>query len=292
MYSPGSPKEIQVELHRAHDEAPEIVELSRLPRVAGKGYLAGEQPDGITTLNKKGVSAKVRVLLRQEGPNDGCLVAETTSGNSGEWRVDGLSPHLKFDVIGRLDGHDDSGAFDVAPVPTDWMYLHGAFEPNDTLDGMEGAVTILGGEPPYTLQINVPPPNGITMAIDRRNILLIGTSAEQGLHTVQAEVFSGNGLSLPITITIPIGVFAPPVLSEAGIAKLFKPTRLTPFVGWAGNEPRGHKDVGEALMPPASPAASPVWDSTLYPPAKFDFDIAKLFKPTRFDLHINWKEGQ
>ena len=83
----------------------------------GNGYLAGSFPDGITTLNGVPVAATVRVHYRpEEGePGDGELVASTTSGADGTWRIDGLNPALKYDIIGRLDGQNDVIAANVSP---------------------------------------------------------------------------------------------------------------------------------------------------------------------------------
>jgi len=85
---------------------------------AGNGYLAGSFPDGITTLNGVPVAATVRVHYRpEEGvPGDGVLVASTESGADGTWRIDGLNPTLKYDIISRLDGQNDVIAANVQPV--------------------------------------------------------------------------------------------------------------------------------------------------------------------------------
>ncbi len=74
------------------------------PIVVGDGYLAGEPPNGLTTVAGVPESAEVRVLLRCAGRHDGALVAKTVSSNTGQWRIDGLDPDLKYDVVGRQDG--------------------------------------------------------------------------------------------------------------------------------------------------------------------------------------------
>lgn len=84
--------------------------------IPGTGYLAGEFPDGITTVEGVPVDATVRVLLRSTDPAlDGLVMAETRSRHDGTWRVDGLNTSLRFDVIGRKAGHNDVIMADVTP---------------------------------------------------------------------------------------------------------------------------------------------------------------------------------
>lgn len=75
----------------------------------GAGYLAGEYPDGITTIEGIPVSAEVRILYRTATGElgDGVLVASTQSALDGTWRIDGLNPALLYDVVARYDGQND-----------------------------------------------------------------------------------------------------------------------------------------------------------------------------------------
>lgn len=84
---------------------------------SGNGYLAGEYPSGTSTVDGVPVAATVRVLYRPiEGiPTDGVLVALTQSAPDGTWRVDGLDPALKFDVVGRKSGFNDVIMANVSP---------------------------------------------------------------------------------------------------------------------------------------------------------------------------------
>lgn len=90
-----------------------------LEGVAGPGYLAGAFPGGITTVKGIPTSATVRVLYRpEEGTlGDGVLVAQVQSAPDGTWRVDGLDPALKFDVIGRKQGFRDVILPGLSPKP-------------------------------------------------------------------------------------------------------------------------------------------------------------------------------
>lgn len=82
----------------------------------GAGYLAGEFPDGATTVNGVPVPAIVRVLLREPGAGDGALVAQVESASDGTWRVDGLDPTKKYDVVGRKPTFNDVIMSDVSPA--------------------------------------------------------------------------------------------------------------------------------------------------------------------------------
>lgn len=83
----------------------------------GDGYLAGDAPDGTTTVEGTPTPITVRVVLRtpQGSAGDGLLVAETQSNAAGLWRVEGLNPLLRYDVIGRLLGKKDVIVSDVTP---------------------------------------------------------------------------------------------------------------------------------------------------------------------------------
>lgn len=83
----------------------------------GAGYLAGEYPGGTTTVDGVPQSADVLARLRLPGSYfDGLTVATTTSASDGTWRVDGLNPNLRYDVIGRKDGFNDVIVSNVQPV--------------------------------------------------------------------------------------------------------------------------------------------------------------------------------
>jgi hypothetical protein len=87
-----------------------------VPRV-GAGRLAGEFPDGTTTVDGVPVAAEVRVLLRtaSSATGDGAVVAVVQSAPDGTWLVANLPPGLKFDVVGRKSGHNDVIVANVSP---------------------------------------------------------------------------------------------------------------------------------------------------------------------------------
>lgn len=84
----------------------------------GEGYLAGDYPAGISRIDGVPGSATIRVLYRTEqgNPGDGVIVAEVQSGVDGTWRVDGLNPSLRFDVICRKDDYKDMILSNVSPA--------------------------------------------------------------------------------------------------------------------------------------------------------------------------------
>lgn len=89
----------------------------RVKPAPGNGYLAGEFPDGITTVEGAPVSATVRILYRPAAGalGDGVVVAEVQSAPDGTWRVDGLNPTLRYDVVGRKAGLKDVIMSNVQP---------------------------------------------------------------------------------------------------------------------------------------------------------------------------------
>ena len=82
------------------------------------GYFAGTFPDGIVTIAGKPIAANIRILLRTilNGYGDGSIVATTRSNPDGTWRVNGLDPTLRYDVVARYDGENDVIMSDVTPM--------------------------------------------------------------------------------------------------------------------------------------------------------------------------------
>lgn len=103
-------------------QKPQPLELTwrgKIPsKLKGTGYLAGELPGGATMVEGVPTQAEVRVLWRGPAghPSDGVLVAKTQSAPDGTWRVDGLNPNLRYDVVGRKDGFNDVIVSNVHPV--------------------------------------------------------------------------------------------------------------------------------------------------------------------------------
>lgn len=96
--------------------------VARPPRNMAKkrvdGFLAGEFPDGITSVEGVPTACEVRVLLRRQSGQfgDGRVVAITTSAPDGTWIVTGLNPELRYDVVCRHDDYNDMILSNVQPV--------------------------------------------------------------------------------------------------------------------------------------------------------------------------------
>lgn len=83
------------------------------------GYLAGETPGGITSVDGSPVSCLVRVFVRDTSGGVGfnnLLVASVQSGSPGTWRVDNLDISYRYDVIASLDGYNDVIMSNVQPL--------------------------------------------------------------------------------------------------------------------------------------------------------------------------------
>lgn len=83
----------------------------------GNGYFSSSFPDYLITVEGRPASGVIRVLLRTPKipEADGCLVATTTADVTGQWRVDGLDPNMRYDVVCRVDGYNDIIFSNVKP---------------------------------------------------------------------------------------------------------------------------------------------------------------------------------
>lgn len=83
----------------------------------GNGWLESNFPENITNIDGTPVSAVVRVIIRSDNKQiDGRVVASVKSGQDGMWRVDGLHPNLKYDVVSRLGGYNDIIYSNITPM--------------------------------------------------------------------------------------------------------------------------------------------------------------------------------
>lgn len=131
MYSPPFRLGIDVWVPRNY---PSIINEHTLSRTLtrnyyapGAGYLAGSFPDGITSIEGVPGSASIRVMYRVPGfPPDGVVVAETVSSPDGTWRIDGLNPDLKYDVICRHEGYNDMILSNVSPALDAGLKIEGS----------------------------------------------------------------------------------------------------------------------------------------------------------------------
>ena len=228
MYSQGSPNEINVILYREGGERADNVTLSRHLFSAQNGYLSGEAPEGLTTNENIPVSAKIRVVSREpEGfIGDGNIMSVTTSNEDGTWFAGGLSPSRTYDVVGRLDGHQDVIVSNLKPIPIDRIYTEGEITYNESTLRFEGALTVIGAFPPYSMLVITPPPDGCTVNLSGREITISGAALEapESPPLVNIQIDSSNGVLLGIMIGS--GGMVPPLNFAGAVKVVFKPTRL------------------------------------------------------------------
>ena len=183
----------------------------------GTGFLAGEFPGGAATVEGVPTQAEVRVLWRGPAGHaaDGVLVSKTQSAPDGTWRVEGLNPNLRYDVVGRLEGRNDVIASNVQPVRTDVITYSGEFTNTEDFNGVEGFITIESGLPPFTASVIEPLPHGLFPAIDGRKLIIDGTSDDEGVWDSVVRVTASNGVWMDVPVNILIGLKAPTNLKAA-----------------------------------------------------------------------------
>lgn len=177
----------------------------------GNGYLAGEFPGGTTTVEGAPVSATVRVLLRTESGHagDGAVVAEVQSAPDGTWRVDGLPTGLKYDVVGRKNGHNDVIMANVTPTSMmDISYIDNIL-PNETFTGALGYIELAGGMPPYAASVVDPLPAGLFPVVDGHQLIIDGTTTDDDVFNSTVRVTSSNGVTKDVPVKLVVGFKAP-----------------------------------------------------------------------------------
>lgn len=151
----------------------------------GDGYLAGEYPDGITSIEGAPVAATVRVLLRGTPgtPEDGLVVATTESSAAGTWLVYGLNPALRYDVVGRHADFNDTIMSNVQPRVVIDMALEGDLAVNSAGTELDGQIAVVGGTEPFTVTVTSgEAPPGITFGVSSRLLTASGFSMETGAY--------------------------------------------------------------------------------------------------------------
>ena len=173
---------------------------------SGADFLAGEFPGGRTTVEGVPQAATVRALWRGPAGHymDGVVVATTQSAPDGTWRIAGLNHKYRYDVVGRLSGHNDVIMSNVQPTRTDIVTLSGAFTDNEDFSGVAGSMTIESGMPPFTASVIEPLPYGLSPVIDGRKLIIDGTSHDVGVWESVVRVTDSNGLSADVPISIEI----------------------------------------------------------------------------------------
>ena len=164
------------------------------------GYLSGDFPGGVTTVDGTPVEATVRVLIRSIDPAlNGLVVSEVKSAPSGVWRVDGLMSGLKYDIVGRKAGFNDVIAANVSPL-----------DPPRIFDSvvqayigipLEHAIATFGGaEPLLVTKKSGTLPEGITFSGGK----LSGSwpTGSKGGYPIEFTVTDASGDSTDKTVTV------------------------------------------------------------------------------------------
>lgn len=181
---------------------------------SGPGYLAGEYPDGITTVEGSPQTATVNAYYELPS-GDWQLVASVTSSSSGAWQILGVNPDFLFHVIGRKEGYNDVLVSGAHPTRTDVVAATGSFSSNAVFDGVAGSVELVGGLPPYSADVITPLPFGLTPVIDGRKLTIDGTSSEDGNWSSMVRVTANNGPAVDVPVNALIGLKAPTNLKAA-----------------------------------------------------------------------------
>ena len=84
----------------------------RKAQYSDSGYFAGDFPDGITSVENI-PTGDLEVFVYTRSNNK--LVAKTKSAQDGTWRINGMNPNLRYDVICRCAGHNDMIWSNVSP---------------------------------------------------------------------------------------------------------------------------------------------------------------------------------
>lgn len=164
--------------------------------VAGHGYIAGEAPDGIVTLDNVPGRAEVDLLRR----SDHVWLQRQISRDDGTYRFEGLPLGVEFDVIGR-DMTNTWGDVIVSRVlpyaPPQITTASLSFQ-----SGIPAAVQMeaqYGGEP-FTWSVDVPPP-GLSLSASGE---WTGSATTPGSYPVVVSVLDtfGEGTSRSYTITV------------------------------------------------------------------------------------------
>jgi len=175
-----------------------------VPDFSGVGYLAGEAPDGLTTVVAVPVTATVQVLWRDPDTDEEHLVASTTSAPDGTWRITGLNHELEYVVRGIKDGWNDVTVVGAVPTRMDLVTATGVLETNEDGNGVAGSMLIEGGLPPYTVSVIDPLPYGLTPTIDYRTLTIIGTSDDGGTWDSTVRVTASNEVYIDIGVEVVI----------------------------------------------------------------------------------------
>lgn len=80
----------------------------------GVGYLGGDYPDGVVTVDGVPTDADIEVRLKNQNPTlNGTLIASTKASQSGTWKIPNIDMSETFDIIARKEGEQPICVSDV-----------------------------------------------------------------------------------------------------------------------------------------------------------------------------------
>lgn len=173
--------------------------------LTGDGYFAGEYPGGTTTVEGAPVSAAVLVYQRDSGQ----LIAQTESSQSGEWIVTGVDISKAHDIVGRKEGFNDVIVSNVMPTSMVVITYIDKILPNETFTGALGYLELVGGIPPYAASVVDPLPAGIFPVVNGRQLIIDGTTTDDGVFNSTVRITSSNGATKDVPVKLVVGFKAP-----------------------------------------------------------------------------------
>lgn len=232
-----------------------------LPDFSGTGYLAGEAPDGLTTVVSVPVPAAVQVLWRDPETDEEHLVASTTSAPDGTWRITGLNHELEYVVRGIKDGWNDVTVVGAVPTRMDVVTATGVLETNEDGNGVAGSMFIEGGLPPYTVSVVDPLPYGLEPVLDYRTLTVAGTSDDWGRWHATVRVMASNAVYVDVPVTVDINAeWTPEHMPVTPSIWLDHTTQVTDVSGYAsawlnrGSSGGGYTQANSSYRPLVLPA--------------------------------------
>lgn len=175
--------------------------------VSGDGYLAGELPTGITTVDGAPVQADVRVFYEVPGTGDWQLVEKVTADTDGTWQVLNVSLAYTFNVVGEYPDYYGVVAYNVEP--TDMLNVTysgsstGKYPDFNTIDT---TLEVVGGLPPYTASATTALPTGITPSVVAHQLVFSGTTTDQGVFNSVVRVTADNGPYVDVPVYTFVGL--------------------------------------------------------------------------------------
>lgn len=169
----------------------------------GPGYLSGEPPYGLTTVKGVPGPVEVRVVYRPNlgSPGDGVLVATTTSGSDGNWRIDDLDPALEFDVVFRRADYNDMILSRVKPKAYPPLELTGSLVVSQNGMSLEGSLSPNLPGLIYVRRVLGLLPEGITLE-GGESLTAKGTTFSGGSFSCEVEVVDRFGRSALVGLTL------------------------------------------------------------------------------------------